>query len=491
MFFDMNTMDRIASTKQYDVCIVGSGPAGITLARVLAGEGKRVAVLEGGGLEYSENSQNLYQAKKTGVNIWDAASYCRLRYFGGTSNHWTGRCSFFDSIDFQQRDYFGMPGWPAGSREEMFKYFEAACAIVDLPKKAFQVPHKYQWQGSDYRYSDVSLSPPTRFASKYLDELKNSQKIDVFINANLTDIKLHEGFDAVKALEIKNYKGGIFYFSAKNYVLAMGSIENARLLLNSDKQVRSGVGNQYDMVGRCFMEHFNVNFGRFVIEDKAMWKEGFIELNPTDNLMQKRQIGNAVLKFHLNYEAPEYGRLPELKKAAREFVCRSETLTELTRKMADIDCSGDGVITSLIEQSPNLKSRITLDTEKDLFGLRRVILNWNINDADNRTIRILGREVAREMARTKIARVQLKDYILDDKIEISEYGHHCHQMGTTRMSENPKFGVVDKNQRVHGMQNLFIAGSSVFPTGGGCNPTLTIVMMSLRLGKHIASVTPS
>lgn len=158
--------------------------------------------------------------------------------------------------------------------------------------------------------------------------------------------------------------------------------------------------------------------------------------------------------------------------------------------MVDMDCSGDGVITSLIEQSPNLKSRIVLDTEKDQFGLRRVILNWNINDADHRTIRTLGREVAKEMALTRVARVQLRDFILDDKINIDEYGHHCHQMGTTRMSENPKFGVVDKNQRIHGIQNLFIAGSSVFPTGGGCNPTLTIVMMSLKLGKHIASVTP-
>lgn len=490
MLFDMNMLDRLASIRQYDVCIVGSGPAGITLARVLAGQGKSVAILEGGGLEYSENSQTLYQAKNTGANIWDAASICRLRYFGGTSNHWTGRCSFFDPIDFQQRDYFGMPGWPAGSREEMFKHFKAACAIIDLPKNAFKVSHEYQWQGSNYRYSDVSLSPPTRFASKYLDELKNSEKIDVFINANLTDITLLEGLDAVKAFEITNYKGGIFYFSAKNYVLAMGAIENARLLLNSDKQVRGGVGNQYDMVGRCFMEHFNVNYGRFVIEDKKKWKQGSIELNPTDALMQKWQIGNAVLKFHLNYQAPEYGRLHALKKTAREFVCRSETLTELTRKMVDMDCSGDGVITSLIEQSPNLKSRIALDTEKDQFGLRRVILNWNINDADHRTIRTLGREVAKEMALTRIARVQLRDFILDDKINIDEYGHHCHQMGTTRMSENPKFGVVDKNQRVHGIKNLFIAGSSVFPTGGGCNPTLTIVMMSLKLGKHIASVTP-
>ncbi|MDP2231531.1 GMC oxidoreductase [Methylotenera sp.] len=492
MLVDMNAMDEKSSLRQYDVCVVGAGPAGITIARVLAGEGKTVALLEGGGLEYAETSQSLYQGKSIGLNNWNAVKNCRLRYFGGTSNHWGGRCSFLDSIDFEQRDnYFGLPGWPSGSREDMFKYFSAACTIVDLPKDAFKVPHKYSWKGTDYRYSDVALSPPTRFASKYREELKKSGKIDVFINANLTNIVLHEGLNTVKSLEIRNYKGDVFSFSAKNYVLALGAIENARMLLNSDKQARGGVGNQHDMVGRCFMEHFNVEFGRFVIDDKAIWTQGDIELNPTESLIRNKQIGNAVLKFNYNYTLPEYGRFHEVKRSARNFICQSETVTDLTRKLVDFDCSGDGVITSLIEQTPNLKSRITLDSEKDPFGLRRIILNWKASRADDLTIRTLGREVAKEMARNKIARVQLKDFILDENIDISDYGHHCHQMGTTRMSDDPKFGVVDKNQRVHGIDNLFIAGSSVFSTGGGCNPTLTIVMMSLRLGKHIARVTPS
>jgi choline dehydrogenase-like flavoprotein len=178
--------------------------------------------------------------------------------------------------------------------------------------------------------------------------------------------------------------------------------------------------------------------------------------------------------------------LRKLKDSARDLVCKSEKLTDLSRKLVDFDCNGDGVITSLIEQTPNLESRITLDSEKDIFGMRRVILNWKPSSADNLTIRTLGREVAKELARAGIARVQLADFILDETIEIRDYGHHCHQMGTTRMSVDPKVGVVDINHRVHGLDNLYIAGSSVFPTGGGCNPTLTIVMMSLRLGNHIA-----
>ncbi|MDZ4141409.1 MAG: GMC family oxidoreductase [Methylotenera sp.] len=487
MFFDMDTIATNSSIKTYDVCICGAGPAGITIARVLAKAGKTVALLEGGSLEYSENSQNLYQGKNIGLKNWDAISNCRLRYFGGTSNHWGGRCSFFDAIDYEKRAYFGMPGWPAGSREEMFNYFDAACSIVDLPKNAFKRSGNKKWKGNNFRLSDKEFSPPTRFKSKYLDELKRSDKIDLYINANITNIKLHENFSSVSLFQVQNYKGGIFPFTAKRFVLASGAIENARLLLNSDRQMHTGVGNQNDMVGRCFMEHFNVEIGRFIVENHQMWNDGAVQFNPAESFMRSRNIGNAVLDFNANMHTKSYGRLRELKNSARNLICRSETLTDLTRNLVDFDCNGDGVITSLIEQTPNLDSRVTLDSEKDMFGMRRVILNWKPNSADNLTIRTLGREVAKELALKGLARVQLADFILDDSIEIRDYGHHCHQMGTTRMSDNPKVGVVDKNQRVHGLENLYIAGSSVFPTGGGCNPTLTIVMMSLQLGNHIAS----
>jgi choline dehydrogenase-like flavoprotein len=121
-----------------------------------------------------------------------------------------------------------------------------------------------------------------------------------------------------------------------------------------------------------------------------------------------------------------------------------------------------------------------------MFGMRRVKLDWQVNSADYRTVRALGLEVAKEMARTGSARVQLADYILDESKEISAFGQHAHQMGTTRMSADPKFGVVDRNLKIHGFENIYVAGSSVFPTGGGTNPTLTVVMLAERLGHHLA-----
>ena len=485
MIIDLNSVEKTHVHRHYDVCICGAGPAGITAARALAKQGKRVALFEGGGLEYSEQSQDLYRGESIGLQVWDSVRSARLRYFGGTSNHWTGRCAFFDKVDFEQRSYHGLPGWPI-SREAVFQHFDAACSVVDISREAFQASQETKWQGENFRLSESALSPPTRFGKKYYLELKNSSKIDVYINANLTNINLNKNLDAVESFEIRNFDNQKFIFSAKNYVIALGSIENARLLLNCDNQIPGGIGNQNGMAGRCFMEHFNLGIGRFVSDDSPIWQTGRLQLNPSANMIRKLQIGNAVLHFERNADPISYGRLKKLKQSIREQVCKSTSLTDLSRNIVDFDCAGDGVISSLIEQTPNMNSRVFLGPDKDMFGMRRIKLDWQVNAADYKTIRTLGLEVAKEMARYGSARVQLKDFILDDTKDISEFGMHAHQMGTTRMSEEPKFGVVDKNLQIHGFKNIFVAGSSVFPTGGGCNPTLTIVMLSERLGHHLA-----
>ncbi|HOY71188.1 MAG TPA: GMC family oxidoreductase [Methylotenera sp.] len=490
MFIDLNSVSNNSiEAKSYDFCICGAGPSGITLARKLATLGKTVALLEGGALEYTEESQEIYRGQSLGLNNWEAITNCRLRYFGGTSNHWGGRCSFFDKIDFEQRELFaGMSGWPAGSHQKMFKHLQDACEIVDIPRDSFKALPKSHWKGDFFRLSERAFSPPTRFRTKYIEELKRSEKIDLYINANLTDIRLHDALSAVSYFEVKNFHGKAHKFSAKHYVIAAGASETAKLLLNFNKQLPQGIGNQHDMVGRCFMEHFNVNFGNFVVEDHLLFKEPDLQFTPSETFMRKFNIGNAVLDFDANVRARDFGRLKELKKSAREFVCQSETMTNIARNFAEFDCEGDGVISSLIEQVPNMNSRITLNAEKDHFGLRRVTLNWQASPADDMTIRHLGREIAKELARTKVARIKLKDFILDDNIPIDDYGHHCHQMGTTRMSIDPKNGVVDANQKVHGIDNLYIAGASVYPTGGGCNPTLTLLMMTLGLGEYLAKL---
>jgi choline dehydrogenase-like flavoprotein len=485
MIIDLNSAERNLAHRQYDICLCGAGPAGITIARVLAKQGRKVAIFEGGGMEYSELSQDLYQGESVGNQYWDLVHSGRLRFFGGTSNHWAGRCAFFDAVDFEQRDYYGLPGWPI-SRKEVFQYFDAACSVLDISREGFQASQVKKWKGENFRFSETTHSPPTRFGGKYHQELQDSSHIDVYINANLTNIKLNDNHNAVTSFEIQNYDKKQFSFSADNYVIALGAIENARVLLNCDEQIQGGIGNQNGMVGCCFMEHLNLHMGKFVADDNPVWETGFIQLNPSEDMVRRLQIGNAVLSFERHSDPESYGRLHELKQALREIVCKSEMATDLTRNLSEFDCPGDGVITTMIEQTPNLRSRVFLGSEKDMFGMRRIKLDWQLSAHDKQTIRTLGLEVAKEMARHGSARVQLEDFILDSSKEIRNVDGHCHQMGTTRMSADPKFGVVNENLQIHGFKNIFVAGSSVFPTGGGSNPTLNLVMLAERLGHHLA-----
>ena len=152
--------------------------------------------------------------------------------------------------------------------------------------------------------------------------------------------------------------------------------------------------------------------------------------------------------------------------------------------ISEFKCPGMGNIGTLIEQSPNLDSRVSLSEETDSFGLQKTKLDWQINEFDKQTIRKAGKAMAIEFARAKLGTVRLADFILDDSQKL-RFGHHHHHMGTTRMSDVAQHGVVDNNCKVHDLDNLYIAGSSVFSTGGGCNPTMPIVQLGLRLAEHL------
>jgi choline dehydrogenase-like flavoprotein len=254
-----------------------------------------------------------------------------------------------------------------------------------------------------------------------------------------------------------------------------------------------GVGNQSGMVGRCFMEHLNVPIGRFLVTDPQFW-QGVIasfpaktlELTATEQLLRQYNIGNGIVTFEPNAHPQSYGRLRVLKQFLRETGCQLPSVTALARKFIDFDCPSDGLITSLIEQAPNLDSRISLTNDTDKLGLRRIQLDWQLNDRDKNTIRQLAILSAQEMAKLNRSRVKLAPFITNKDVDI-EVGGHAHQMGTTRMSSDPRFGVVNEHCQVHGIKNLYLAGSSVFPTGGGTNPTLTIVMLALRLAEKLVT----
>ena len=490
MLFDAQKDELSGRDMHYDVCISGSGFAGITIARELASKGFKVALLEAGGEEYSDRSQDIYEGKTVegpDVNYWENLSGCRLRYFGGTSNHWSGLCFVPDAVDFELSDRWGMPGWPI-RKSEIDIFFDRAAEIIDVTGQNFDVQRSDQWKSSNLRMVGHIRSAPTRLSDKYFSEISKNLNIDLLLNCNTVDIRLNDNLTHVNELIAQNYRGNEFRFSSKHFVIACGAVENARLLLNCDTQITSGIGNHSDLVGRCFMEHLDIEVGRFVAPDTDFWRIGPIAIKPTKDFIQQQQILNSLLLFTPSSNPKTFGQLRELKKFIRGAVCKSDSLTNLSRQLTQFNCPGDGVISAMCEQSPNKNSRVTLDRGKDALGLRRVILNWQLNDLDRKSIRVLAIEAAKELARQDMARVQLNDCIIDDDIRL-EAGGHCHQMGTTRMSKDPGHGVVDINSKIHGVDNLYMAGSSVFSTGGGNNPTMEIVQLSLRLADHLVKLS--
>ncbi|XSC45479.1 GMC oxidoreductase [Bradyrhizobium sp. RDT10] len=260
---------------------------------------------------------------------------------------------------------------------------------------------------------------------------------------------------------VENFNGQKLNVSARRYVVALGAIENARILLNANRQMSQGIGNGKGWVGRCFMEHLNVPIGRFIVTDTQFWQKE-TALVPTAEFLRQSNIGNGIVSLGPNSSPQSYGRLRVLKQFARETGCALPRMAEVMRQVVDFDCPGDGLVTSLIEQSPNPDSRVSLINDTDKFGLRRIQLNWNVNARDKKTIRLLAIKTAEEMARLDLARVQLAPFITNPNLDI-EVGAHAHHMGTTRMAATPDFGVVNENCQVFGVEESIYRWQFDFP----------------------------
>ncbi|OEC35132.1 Choline dehydrogenase [Pseudomonas cuatrocienegasensis] len=462
----------------YDVCIVGGGPAGITLALRLAGNGWRVALVEGGGHEYSARSQALYQSTSSGLNAYVDAM--RLRFLGGTSNHWTGRCRPFERSDFAMPTAGGLPGWPIAF-SEIEHYLAQAMDILDLPAKSDFKAINEALPGGDFDADRFLLSPPTRFAQKYDQALRDTEGLDVFINCNCVDLDFASETGEIAAVVVSDYDLRRGNIKARHYVLAAGAIENARQLLNSESLLAAGVTSQDGITGSCFMEHLNIDIGTFILAgDLGTSRRQYFT---TDAFIEKHQVGKGNMTFSLLAEVKSYGRTAAIKDFFKNIACEIGVADKVDF-IAKFNCPGDGLISTLIEQVPNQKSRVSLLDERDGLGVRKANLHWELSPEDRKTIKTLGLEVAKRFSEAGLGFVKLHENIYDIDLPL-EVNPHAHHMGTTRMAETAEYGVVDKNCKVFGVDNLYVAGSSIFATGGACNPTMPILQLALRLADHL------
>ena len=506
MHTDARTLDE-GTVLQGDICIIGAGAAGISMALEWIGTPYRVLLLEGGGFEVESEIQDLYHGETTGQRYFPLQS-SRLHYFGGTTGHWGGFCSPLDPIDFKKRDWVPYSGWPI-SREDLDPFYARAQPIVELGPPEYDADY---WEKPNeglarlpvneekIRTKMWQFSTPTRFGTKYRQAIVDAPNVHLYTHANVCDIEANEGVSKVERLHIRTLTGKAYAVQARYFVLACGAIQNARLLLASNTQASNGLGNDHDLVGRFFMDHPEVNSGYLLMPAPGPMKlylfdffetEARGELALSDAQQAEHQVLNGTSSLApraLSEDVPPWiERFPDDASETLQLWDGMEQAFK-AGEIPKLDPSKyrEYLLFTRLEQAPNPSSRVTLSDEKDALGMPRVGLHWQPGAVEKRSIRTLYEVLGKEVGASGLGRVQLMDWLLaDEPIWPSFLGSGWHHMGTVRMHEDPRSGVVDADSNVHGIENLYVAGSAVFPTSGAANPTLTLIAMTLRLSDHL------
>ena len=506
MHIDARNLDN-NSIIQGDICIIGAGAAGISIALDWMDSPFKVILLEGGGFEYDDRVQELYAGKTTGQKYYPLRS-ARLHYFGGTTGHWAGMCSPFDPIDFKKRDWVPHSGWPI-TREDLDPFYEKANSVLKLG------PYNYNYDYWNKEIPNFNRFPlddkvirnkiwqfsQAQFGNIYKKTVEEAKNIHLYTYANAVDIKTEENVSTVTEVIVKNYAGKIHSVKAKHFIMACGAIQNARMLLASNTQAPKGLGNDNDLVGRYFQEHLEVPSAELWLSkpfptDLYSWQYGvtkaYAELAITEEVQSKEKMLNGTASLQpLSFAIHEKPRMETWqdgdprKSAENMFSSWDEAAEKAINEKGSIDLAYQ--LNTRIEQAPNPNSRITIGPEKDELGVPRANLHWELTALDKYSVRKIYKILGQQFGLAGIGRIRLKEFLRDENDDTfpDSTNGGWHHMGTTRMSEDPKTGVVNSNCQVHGITNLFVAGSGCYVTSAAPNPTLTVTAISLRLSDYL------
>ena len=560
-----------------DLVVIGGGPAGLTVAREFIGTSPRVLVLESGELEQTSGHAALaelesigepktdQQIRKRTVSHGESASNwsheiqpfgLRCRALGGSTHAWAGKSAAFDAIDFDERPWVAFSGWPI-CRASLDGYLDRAAEVLNLgpnvyddrlwdligirrPEPSFDQDglRSFFWQFARSRLDPLDIM---RFGREFVT-LK-AENVRVLLNATVTGIELTPDGRSFQGLEMSTVTGVRHRVKARSAVLAASAIENARLLLASNRVHHGGIGNTYDLVGRFLMDHAVSRIAAFRREDisRVLKRFGFYGVRHdgrtqmymhglalTPDIQEREQLLNAAIYFmpqrspddpwdalkrllRRNSEQPlqdirslmtgagllatgsgtklltsnvmpDHVRKFIVETAIRyfpNFVVEEFQDRGVPHKLTEI------AIDAISEQRPDRESRITLSERIDSLGVPIARADWRINDDERRTILRIAQIAQTALTHGGLPTPILDPWVADQRIGegvIIDFGH---TLGTTRMSNDPKSGVVDADCRVHDVRGLYVAGGSVFPTSGHANPTLMILALAIRLADRI------
>ena len=543
----LSDISELASLEPHDVVIVGGGAAGLTVAHALSGKGLKVLVLEAGGEKRTNDAQDFYRGELADPRTHPRIDRYRERAIGGTSRIWGGRLIPFDPIDFQERPWVPGSGWPF-EFETLKPYYERAVFEAEggqyafSPQDALPTSQSELVKGLDGDLVTTTIerfSKPTNFWTRFGEALRRAEDVRVVMGASVTAVRLTEQGTSVASLEVTGRDGKKQAITGRAYVLALGGLETTRLLLASNDRTNEGIGNSSGELGRNYMSHLCATAGIITFRG-AQQEVGYDYETDHDGIYLRRRLWlnetaqkrfgllNTTFRTHLPDPAnPDHGDAI----LSAMFLVKDLVLYEYSRKFSESQVSwaqrgrhvgnivgqpirltkfglnwlqkrtfAERKLPSVVlgsslnryalefhaEQAPSSTNRLTLSTDRDRLGMPRLKIEWNPCELDFESLRRCYRLLSEELVRTGTGTLEYDPDALEDRARQHGIvgGHH---IGTTRMSADPRQGVVNSDCRMHDIEDLFVISASIFPTSGQANPTLTLLALALRLADKLQS----
>lgn len=518
MLRDLLDGSREARRIQTQVVVVGGGIAGLLAATRLAQLGVRTVVLESGGKSGGGVPHALNEVVQAGQS-YRGAIEGRFRGLGGTSTRWGGAMLPFQACDMGPHT----AGWPADwpvTLDDIEARFGDIQALFGLPTDNFEIPDQSDTRRGSSDFVLRSAKWPEfrqRNLANTLSKEIESPSIDIWVNATAVRFEL-DGVGQLSSIVAASPSGAELIVEARLVVFAAGAIENTRLMLQLDSQYDDQIFKPMELLGKYFFDHltatagtleptrrgsdlnktFGLRFQGAGMRDTRL--EPSPQLRASEGLpggfahvaaMSSDAVAFAALRgLYRDLQSGAPLDVQNLLGVGRDLGWLAEAAWwrfAKRRLLAPRDAEYQVVLVT--EQFPSVANTITLSSTKfDMYGVPLAQIDWRPSEVDFDGFRRIQDALESYWTESRFGSIAAFTKAPEAvwRQGLQSGSDIFHPGGTTRMGRNAKTGVVDANLRSFQVPNLYVIGTSVFPTGGSANPTFTLMAFALRAAEHIA-----